>query len=114
MWSPAAPPSDKSMRLSGFLAAEVEALTAAGAVSRLLMNTTVDTTSGAAAFTLADGVSGQIKNIVMVADGGDGTLTPSNFGNGTTITFNDVGDSCQLLFAGSSWWIVSNNGCTVA
>jgi hypothetical protein len=60
-------------------------------------------TNGANALTLADGVEGQLKFIVMKTDGGDGTLTPANFANGTTLTFNDVGDSIQLMFTNGSW-----------
>lgn len=90
-----------------------QALTGAGAIS-ISTETTVLTTTGADALTLADGVAGQRKTIIMIADGGDGTLTPTNFGNGSTITFNDVGDSVELEFAGTDWWIVSNNGCAIA
>ena len=51
----------------------------------------------------------------MVADGGDGTLTPATFVNGTTITFNDVGDSVQLLYNTTGGWVLlSNQGCTIA
>jgi hypothetical protein len=55
-----------------------------------------------------------VKIIVLVVDGGDGTLTPSNLGAGTTITFNDIGDSVVLQFLTGEWWIVSNYGCTIA
>jgi len=90
-----------------------QALTGPGAID-LTTATTILTTTGADALTLADGVTGQRKAIIMIADGGDGTLTPTNFGNGATITFGDVGDSVLLEFAGTDWWIVSNNGCTIA
>lgn len=90
-----------------------QALTGPGAIS-ITSETTVLTTTGADALTLADGVAGQRKTIIMIADGGDGTLTPTNFGNGSTITFADVGDSIELEFAGTDWWIVSNNGCAIA
>lgn len=91
----------------------VQTLSGPGAVNTTTGATRV-TTTGADALTLADGSEGQLKFIVMMVDGGDGTLTPANFGNGTTITFNDVGDSVLLIFLGTDWWIVSNNGCTVA
>jgi hypothetical protein len=91
----------------------VQALTGPGAVNITTLTTTVVTT-GADALTLADGAIGQLKFIVMLTDGGDGTLTPANFGNGTTITFNDIGDSVLLQFLGTEWWVISNNGCTVA
>lgn len=96
-----------------FLVGSQQALTGAGAIS-IATATTVLTTTGSDALTLADGVAGQRKTIIMIADGGDGTLTPTNFGNGSTITFDDVGDSITLEFAGTDWWIVSNNGCTIA
>jgi hypothetical protein len=60
--------------------------------------------------TLADGVVGQVKKIILVSDGGDGTLTPTNFGNGTTITFADAGDAVELSFDGTNWWIVGSHG----
>ena len=72
------------------------------------------TTTGANALTLADGTDGQILTIVMITDGGDGTLTPTNKQGFTTITFNDAGDTATLLFTNSKWFILSNNGCTVA
>lgn len=72
------------------------------------------TTTGANALTLADGTDGQILTIVMIADGGDGTLTPTNKQGFSTITFNDAGDTATLLFTNSKWFILSNNGCTVA
>ena len=59
--------------------------------------------TGANALTLADGYEGQHKFIVMQTDGGDATLTPTNLGNGTTLTFDDVGDSAHLLFFNSAW-----------
>jgi hypothetical protein len=95
----------------------VQSLSGAGAVD-VVNYTTAFTSAGTAdALTLADGAAGQIKNIVYVAeaDGADtGVLTPTNFGNGTTITFNDVGDSCQLQFIGTDWWVISLNGAVVA
>lgn len=99
--------------LTGGLTGGVQTLTGAGAVN-LTTPITHLVTTGANALTLADGNVGQVKAIVMLTDGGDGTLTPTNFGNGTTITFNDVGDSVLLVFLGTDWWIISNNGCTVA
>ena len=71
-------------------------------------------TTGTDALTLADGVAGQILILTMTTDGGDGTLTPTNLAGGTTITFNDVGDTVILAFDGTNWNIASNNGATVA
>lgn len=95
------------------LRTSVQTLTGPGAVN-VTTGLTKLTTTGADALTLADGADGQMKAIIMIVDGGDGTLTPTNFGNGTTITFNDAGDSCLLMFTNAKWYVVSNNGCTVA
>ena len=69
---------------------------------------------GAEAITLADGVQGQVIKIIMTVDGGDGTLTPANLGNGSTLTFDDVGDSAELVFDGTSWWLVGTPTATLA
>ena len=72
------------------------------------------TTTGANALTLANGVNGQMLTIVMVVDGGDGTLAPALETGFTTIVFNDVGDAITLqFFTTLGWMIVSNYGCTV-
>ena len=80
----------------------VQTLSGPGAVDITSQITHIVTT-GADALTLADGLEGQHKTIIMKTDGGDGTLTPSNLGNGTTITFNDVGDSANLIFTNAAW-----------
>lgn len=79
-----------------------QTLTGAGAVDTTNPITYLVTT-GANALTLANGTEGQIKYIVMITDGGNGTLTPTNFYNGSTITFDDVGDSAHLIFTNSRW-----------
>jgi hypothetical protein len=91
----------------------VSTRTGAGAID-VTNEITLVVTTGAQALTLADGVVGQRKIIKMKTDGGDGTLTPANLADGTTITFNDVGDVVELVFADAKWQIVANVGCTVA
>ena len=72
-------------------------------------------TTGAQAFSLANGVNGQIKTISMVTDGGDATLTPATLAGGSTIVFNDVGDSVILIYNTTGGWsVLSNNGTTVS
>ena len=99
------------------VATGVQSLSGAGAVNLTTFTTAFTSTATGNALTLADGAAGQLKAIVYVAEaaGADtGVLTPANFGNGTTITFNAVGESVLLQFLGTDWWIVSNNGATVA
>ena len=93
----------------------VQSLSGAGAVDLTNLVTEL-TTTGADALTLADGTtSGQIKIINMIVDGGDGTLTPTTFANGTTITFDAVGESATLVWNSTIGWIASSTqGATIA
>ena len=79
-----------------------QTLTGAGAVDIVSAMTLIVTTA-ANALTLADGAEGQEKFIVMKTDAADGTLTPAHLKNGTTITFDDVGDSAHLIFMDGAW-----------
>lgn len=95
----------------------VQALSGAGAVNITTLATAFTSTATGNALTLADGAQGQLKTIIYVAEaaGGDtGVLTPTNLGSGTTITFNAVGDSVTLQFAGTDWWVVGFRGAVVA
>lgn len=93
--------------------ASKQAVTAAGAINLTTGLTTV-ATSGAIALTLADGAAEQRKTILMITDGGDATITPAHFANGSTITMNDVFDCVELLFTNSKWYLTSNVGATIA
>lgn len=96
------------------LTATTATLTGAGAVGLTTLTTKIVST-GANALTLADGVDGQIKILVMTTDGGDATLTPTTKTGFSTIVFNDAGDGCSLVFTTTTGWIVySNNGCTIS
>ena len=100
--------------LTGRTFGTVTALSGAGAVP-VTSSTVRLTTTGANALTLANGTNGQLLTIVMVVDGGDGTLTPTTKTGYTTITFNDAGDAVTLqYFTTLGWMIVSNYGATVA
>ena len=102
---------------SNAIVGSIQSLSGPGAVN-ITTGTTAFTSTGAGdALTLADGAAGQFKTIIYVAEAGGadtGVLTPTNFGNGTTITFTNVGDSVVLQFIGTDWWRVSINGATVA
>ena len=100
--------------ITGGIVGDIQSLSGAGAVNITSLITEI-TTTGADALTLADGANGQIKIITMVVDGGDGTLTPTTFANGTTMTFGDAGDTVMLVFNSTlGWTIVSNSGVVVA
>jgi hypothetical protein len=95
----------------------VQSLSGAGAVNITTLTTAFTSTATGNALTLADGIAGQLKMIVYVAEaaGGDtGVLTPTNLGGFTTITFNAVGDSCLLQFIGTDWWAISVRGAALA
>lgn len=102
---------------SGPIVGGAQALSGPGAVNITQLTTKFTSTATGNALTLADGVEGQIKVIVYVAEaaGADtGILTPTNLGAYTTITFNAVGDACILQFLGTDWWVISARGATVA
>ena len=80
-----------------------------------------DSISANMALTLSDSSDvGEIKIVVIATDPAsthDVVLTPSTFNNGSTITFTDKGDSCILIWLGSSnggWNVISNIGGTIA
>jgi hypothetical protein len=91
-----------------------------GVATSLATSTTYYVTGGGnETSTLADGVSGQIKILVMKTDGGGNMeVTVAHAGwdaadAAGTITFNDKGDSCILQFVSGAWYVLSNNGCTL-
>ena len=93
---------------------------AAGAISTETVITNIATDSMGGAFSLANGVEGQLKIIIMTQDDGDATITPLNLlGAYNTIRMDSVGESITLLFSGNSWVVISagahnsNNGATV-
>jgi hypothetical protein len=106
-----------SQTFSNAVIGAVQALSGPGAVNITTLTTAFTSTGAGDALTLADGVAGQLKTIVYVAEaaGGDtGVLTPANLGAYTTITFNAVGDSVILQFIGADWWVISARGAALA
>ena len=106
-------PTFASVTTSFLNTGTAQALSGPGAVTITELVTAL-TTTGANALTLADGAVGQVKIISMVASAGAGTLTPTNLAGGSTITFNNVGDSATLLFIGTSWAVIGVSGAVVA
>lgn len=102
---------------SGAIIGTVQTLSGPGAVNITQLTTAFTSTAAGNALTLADGVAGQLKTIVYVAEaaGADtGILTPANLGSATTITFNAVGDSVTLQYIGADWWVIGFRGAVVA
>ena len=93
----------------------VQTLTGSGSTGVINLTDTVTllvTTGSSQNFSLADGVEGQIKIISMKTDGGSGIVTPANFLNGTTITFDDVEDTVTLLYQTTGWVALARQNAT--
>ena len=103
-----------------------EGLSGTGALGAVSLATTATyiTTTGAATATLGAapspvvGYTGQIKTIMMLADGGDLIITVTNAGwktSGTgTITFNTIGSAVTLQYINAKWFCIGNNGAVFA
>jgi len=76
------------------------------------------TLAGAGAIDLPDGTNGQLKSFGLLYDGGDLTINVDSAawaaGGAGTITLNDAGDACILQFMNDRWFVLGNNGCTLA
>jgi len=95
----------------------IQDLTGPGAVNVTQVTTAFTSTGTADALTLADGVAGQIKTVVYVAEaaGADtGVLTPASRIGYSTITFTNVGDSVTLQYFTQGWAVIGVRGATVA
>ena len=100
--------------LGGAIIGGVESKSGAGALSLTHLITEV-TSTGTDAITLANGTAGQVKIITMIVDGGDATLTPATFHDGTTVTFDAVGESVVLVYHNTiGWKAVSVSGATIS
>ena len=92
----------------------VQQISGPGAIDVTSYITEITTTGTNDAYTLADGVAGQIKIIVMVVDGGDAIITPTTLATGTTITMADVNDNITLLYGANGWLNTANQGSIIA
>lgn len=85
---------------------DMESITGPGAISIDTLSTEI-TTTGADAFSLADGTIGQMKHVVLLAHGGDATVQPDTFANGTAVTLNAANDCVTLLYTTNGWMIIA-------
>ena len=83
--------------------ADVQQISGPGAIDVTSLITEI-TTTGADAYTLVNGILGQVK-IILAADvsGGTGTVTPTTVQGGTTLTFDAVGESITLIYTSLGW-----------
>ena len=91
---------------TGPLTYSVQNLTGPGAIS-LTETVTNITTTGADAYTLADGNIGQLKVICMVGNGGNGTLTPDNLVGWTSIRFDNINNTLTMIYTSGGWAILA-------
>lgn len=93
---------------------EVTAL--AGAASLTKTSSLFVTTGSPSTATLAAGVPGQIKILVMDTLSGNMVITVANaaWGGSNTLTFTATAQACTLMYINSKWFCIGNNGATFA
>ena len=97
-----------------------QTLTGAGAAnvtSSVTAFVTNTDNSGNNAVTLANGTTGQIKILYTKTEASSGqttVVTPANFAQATTLTFDAVGDAAVMYFNGTNWILLAANGVAVA
>ena len=87
-----------------------------GALSLGVVTSLISVT-GTQAYTLADGsFEGQRKvlRVIVAASTPDGTLTPANFADGTSIDLDAVDEQVELQWTGSDWRVIRISGATVS
>jgi hypothetical protein len=90
---------------------EVESLNSDTAISLNTKTTLLDSSGGVRAWTLADGVEGQIKYLLCTVAGNNGVVTVATlYGGNTTLTFNAADEAVYMKFTNSEWNIISNVG----
>ena len=103
----------------GFAQAE-QSLTNGGVAditSAVTAFTTGTSSSGNNAVTLAAGTAGQIKILYTKVESTNGqttVVTPAAFANGSTLTFDAVGDAAILYYNGSTWVCLAQVGVAIA
>ena len=63
--------------------------------------------------TVADGTTVGEHKIFTNKNAGAATITPANFGPGTSIAL-DNNEGCQMIWDGGNWQLIGNNGGTVS
>ena len=102
-----------NLTVSGAFIGSRQTISGAGAINLTTLYTEITTTSGDA-YTLANGVIGQMKIIVMTVDGGDATITPTTFANGTRVVMDAVHDSVTLIYGASGWQVIASRNVVIS
>jgi hypothetical protein len=83
-----------------------QSLSAGGAISIATSVTKISSPDANGTLTIADGVDGQIKIIIMQSNIGSHTMTiNANIGH-SSIVFNSAGDTATLMFMGTVWYFI--------
>ena len=83
-----------------------QTLSSPGAISIVTNVTTITSPSANGALTIADGVDGQFKTIIMVSNSGSRTLSITDNIGHSSIVFNGAGDTATLMFQGTLWYFI--------
>jgi hypothetical protein len=104
-----------TLAANGAFVATPQALSGAGAVNLTTTITELTATAPAHAVTLANGTSGQVKIVKMVATSGGGTcvITPTTAAGYTTITISAVGQQAILVYSTTGGWSATGNSGVV-
>jgi len=89
----------------------IETVSADGAIS-VYTRTTLLSVTGTRAYTLADGrYEGQRKTLrcILAATSPIGVVTPANFSDGATMTFNALEDTVELEWHKATGWVLALN-----
>lgn len=76
-----------------------------------------DTDNDEDTVSLANGTVGAVKYFTYKTntDGGDSVnVTPATMAGGSKITFDTAGEGCIMVFDGTSWVVVANNGGVIS
>ena len=84
----------------------VENVTGGGALSTSTVVSFIST-AGTETYTLADGVEGQQKIIIMKARVGNATVTPTNLVGYTSVRLSGVNNNFHLLYGSTGWNIIA-------
>ena len=101
-----------NLTVSGAFIGSRQTISGAGAINLTTLFTEI-TTTGTDAYSLANGTVGQVKIITMGVDGGDATITPTTFANGTSITMDAVHDSVTLIYGANGWVVLASQNITI-